>query len=438
MSMTSRRGRFLGNGSAWAASIAIAAAAIAVAGLGGATAPAAGSGQAAGFPIVFRDRSAERLPATIGRLGRSMDAEPVDVDADGDVDWVVAKELGANVVLVNDGAGRFADASDARLPRGVHDSEDIAAADFDGDGDVDLVSVSEDDAAHELYLNDGRGTFADASARIPVATVANAVQVIDLDGDRDVDIVIGNAGRNTALLNDGHANFRDATADVLPPGDETTQDLAFGDVDGDEDLDLVEGNEDGNRLLLNDGSGRFTVAPAGRLPLPPAGEETRGVELGDVDGDDDLDVFVANVYFARQRPPQDRLLLNDGTGAFRDVTATHLPVVGLNTAGAAMADLDGDGAPDLALAYAFGGSHAIWRNDGTGRFADVTADLVPAPVRGDGVAVATADVDRDGIVDIYLTNYTGRDFLLVGERTAPPRRLLFMPWAEAISGRSAP
>lgn len=430
MSMTSRRGELLARWAARAASIASAAA-----GLAGATGLAAGTDQASRPPIVFRDRSAERLPATVGRLGRSMDAEPVDIDADGDPDWVVAKEFGANVVLVNDGTGRFTDGSDARLPRGVHDSEDVAAADFDGDGDVDLVSVSEDDARHELYLNDGRGFFADTSDRIPVATVANAVQVIDLDDDGDADLVIGNAGPNTALRNDGTAHFSDATADILPPGDETTQDLAFGDVDADGDADLVEANEDGNRLLLNNGSGRFAVAPAGRLPLPPAGEETRGVELGDVDGDGDLDVFFANVTFARQRPPQDRLLFNDGAGGFRDVTATHLPAAALNTAGAALADLDGDDAPDLALAYAFGGNHAIWRNDGTGRFTDVTADLVPVPVRGDGVAVATADVDRDGLVDIYLTNYTGRDFLLAGERSTPPRWTLVLPWAEAVSAR---
>lgn len=383
--------------------------------------------------LFYRDVSHESLPAAIGILGRSMDVEAVDVDGDGDLDWVVAKEFGANVLLLNDGRGRFADDSAERLPRGVHDSEDIGVADFDGDGDPDLVSVSEDDGIHELYLNDGRGYFSDGSAGIPLVSSANTVLVTDLDGDGDADLLLGNAGQNRALLNDGAARFADRTPDFLPAGTETTQDLALGDVDGDGDLDLVEGNEDGNRLLLNDGGGRFAVAPPDRLPLPAAGEETRGVELGDVDADGDLDLFLANVRFARQRPPQDRLLLNDGQGRFRDVTADHLPVEAFNTAGARLRDLDADGDLDLLLAFAFGGSYGAWRNDGAGRFEDATAVLLPGPLAGDGVEVQVADVDGDGLNDLYLCNYTGRDFLRLGTRPEPTRWTIMLPWAGGVA-----
>lgn len=83
---------------------------------------------------LFEEVTTTHLP----RLdGPTMDARPVDVDADGDLDLVLAMEFAPNVLLLNDGTGRFTDASD-RLPRTRHDSEDIAAADFDGDGDPDL------------------------------------------------------------------------------------------------------------------------------------------------------------------------------------------------------------------------------------------------------------------------------------------------------------
>src|SRR5688500_9655673 len=81
----------------------------------------------------------------------SMDVVPADIDKDGDADLVVACEFCPNYILVNDGNGVFSNESSKRLPQVVHDSEDITAEDFDRDGDLDLVFVSEDDQVHEYY-----------------------------------------------------------------------------------------------------------------------------------------------------------------------------------------------------------------------------------------------------------------------------------------------
>ena len=131
---------------------------------------------------LFRDVTETHLP-TEALGGYSMDAMPADVDADGDLDIVIAHEYEPNILLLNAGDGTFSDASD-RLPAANRDSEDVGIADFDGDGDLDIVVVSEDDEINEFYLNDGSGSFTDAGDRWPVTGTSNAVVVADSDRRR--------------------------------------------------------------------------------------------------------------------------------------------------------------------------------------------------------------------------------------------------------------
>ncbi|HHY50163.1 MAG TPA: hypothetical protein GYA10_10495, partial [Alphaproteobacteria bacterium] len=274
----------------------------------------------------------------------SMGAAAADLDGDGRLDLAIASEYAPNRVLFGSAEGRLRDLSDARLARRVGDHEDVAIADFDGDGDLDLVFVGEDDGVYGYHLNDGCGVFTDVTWRLPRRGVSNAVADGDFDGDGDVDLMLGNNGQDFLFFNDGEGHFVDATLGRLPPSADITQDVAAGDVDGDGDLDLLLGNEDGNALLSNDGSGRFARSELGRR----APEETRDADLADVDGDGDPDLYFANTaLFTAGADPQDRLLLNEGTGGFTDVTATHLVADRDPTMTAAFLDYDGDGDLDL-------------------------------------------------------------------------------------------
>jgi len=369
----------------------------------------------------FEDVTASHLPEGVTDA-LSMDARPVDVDADGDLDIIIANEHRANILLLNDGNGQFSDASEARLPRGEHDSEDIGIADFDGDGDLDIVVVSEDDQTNELYLNDGKGFFSDASDRLPVTGTSNAVLVMDLTGNGQVDIVIGNNGQNVLLENRGDARFVDVSAERLPEFEDVTQDVVAGDVDGDGHVDLLFGNEDANRLLLNDGNGVFAHA-AGALPMRDIAEETREADLGDIDGDGDLDILFANVQaFVEDADAQNRLLINNGRGQFEDITANHLPTDQDRSFDGSFLDLDGDGDLDIMTCNANRGSDSwititpfrAYRNDGAGRFTDVTGELLPASTVGRGFDVQQADFNGDGLPDLYLSNRDGSDRLLLG------------------------
>ena len=361
---------------------------------------------------LFVDVSDTHVPVT---AGSSMDAGAVDVDGDGDLDLVVAKEMQPNVLLLNDGTGRLVNASAGRIPQVVHDSEDVAVADFDRDGDLDVVTASEDDGVSEYYLNDGRGFFTDAGGRLPRRGVSNSVIAVDVDRDGDADLVFGNNGQNYLFLNGG-GHFTDHTAQRLPVDSDVTQDVEAGDVDGDGDLDLVMGNVGANRLLLNNGHGFFTEAEAGRLPLRAAGEETREADLADVDGDGDLDLYFANVSFGTGADLQDRLLVNDGRGWFTDETAARIGRQTGYTLDAEFVDVDRDG--DLDLVTALVNDVKPFRvslNDGTGVFKEATGSVLPPGLTGHGIDVEVADFNGDGRKDLYLSNHSGRDRLLLAK-----------------------
>ena len=370
-----------------------------------------------GNASLYRDVSSARLPLR-ALSGNSMDAAPVDVDGDGDLDLLIANEFRPNILLLNDGSGVFSDAS-GRLPAADRDSEDIGVADFDRDGDPDVVVVSEDDLVNELYFNDGSGRFSDEGSRLPTTGTSNAVAVADISGDGAADILIGNNGQNVALINDGVGGFTDQTAARLPSVADATQDLELGDVDGDGDLDLLVGNEDRNRLLINDGSGVFTDESVTRIPLRATSELTREADFGDVDGDGDLDILFANTsgFASAGHDQHDRLLINDGNGVFSDETAARLAGSDSRSFEGDLVDLDGDGDLDVITgSLGHGGRlepYRVFLNDGTGRFSEGTSEVLPAGTIGSGFDVELADYDGDGVPELFLADRGNPDHLLV-------------------------
>jgi hypothetical protein len=360
---------------------------------------------------LFRDATAMHLPD--GLAGRCMDAAAGDADGDGDLDLALAMEFEPNVLLLNDGVGRFRDAS-AQLPRVVHDSEDVAFADFDGDDDLDLVFVSEDDRTDELYLNDGAGRYSNASERLTPDDVSNALAVLDLNDDGAPDILTGNIGIDRALVNDGAGGFRDETAARWQQsgGESRTQDLEVFDMDGDGDLDVAVANEGQNQLYRNDGGELVDVTAT---HFPRANDESREIRAADFDGDGDADLVVANVQFTLDVSARDTLLLNDGGGVFSPApSGWHPDVADQNNFTVQALDIDGDGDADIVTASTvFGraaGEYRVLLNDGNARFTLARPGvMLPADADGNAFDIEVADFDADGRIDLFLCNRASVD-----------------------------
>ncbi len=371
---------------------------------------------------LFQDASAN-LPTSAS--GANMDVRAADLDQDGDLDLVFAREGVPNFILKNNGLGVFANATSGNLPQPFNDSEDVAIADFNKDGYLDLVFCSEDDFpagqsnVHEYYWGDGKGKFAIAPYQFPDSE-ANAVIVAEINNDGSPDLVFGNNGLLNVLINDGKGVF-ELQNNRMPVNYRTTQDLILFDADGDQDADMMLGNENGNLLYFNDGNGFFTDSTNTHLPQG-LDVETRKIAVGDVDMDGDLDVFWANVMFRPGKDIRNRLLLNDGKGHFSDVSTAQIPEDQDHTIDAIFEDVDLDSDLDIVLANVFGAPIRIYANDGKGFYADSSMAFLGTAYYRDALGVIAADLNGDGFRDLYfchrrMPNNTQKDLLLL--RKAP-------------------
>ena len=260
-----------------------------------------------------------------------------------------------------------------------------AAADFDGDGRLDLYLVqATGKGGNRLFRNLGDLRFQDVSAGSGASDgdrFGMGVATGDFDGDGDLDLYVSNLGRDTLLRNDGGSRFVDVTemAGLGDPGFSAS--ATFFDGDGDGDLDLFV-----TRYVNWDPESELDCRQSSGSP----------------------DYCAPSIY---DRPTSDLLYRNDGDGTFTDISVESGIAGSMGTGlGVAFLDADGDGRQDLFVANDGMPDH-LWINQGELRFresavrAGCDRDISGAAKAGMGVAIE--DVDDDDDWDVLVCNLGG-------------------------------
>jgi len=310
-----------------------------------------------------------------------------DIDLDGDLDVLVVMEPGWNVIR-NDGGGDFSVI--------VHGSDDfgrsIATGDFNHDGYPDFLVGNNWGAGNEakIMLNNGAGSFS-LWEDSPLAGVNNPAEDVfagDLNGDNYDDFVIyAPNGESYIYLNDRLGGF-DEHVWTLEEGIAENQ-MAVFDYDGDGDLDLYEYTH----FYKNDGLGNFTYSNQSVPWL--AGMNLVGT--ADFDGDGDQDVIVSNIMDSEVEVFQ-----NLGRGIFSEES---LVVYGGGAGySVAVGSFNGDGAVDF-LEVA-GPASAMITNSGGSLFEETPVDGLGSYVE------AVFDADNDGDMDLWTGTFGQRTIKL--------------------------
>src|SRR5688572_99517 len=230
--------------------------------------------------------------------------------------------------------------------------------------------------------------------------------VADYDGDEDLDVFVGCGGARNRLYRNDRGGFVDVGAEAGVADARATRAAAWGDFDADGDPDLLVGFTPGDggvlRLYRNE-RGKFADVTAASGLAVPAGAVRQPAWI-DVDGDGDLDLFVA----FRDKP--DALFRND-RGKFTDIAGDTGLADPRRSVGAVWFDYDEDGDLDVYLAHMDGDANALYQNT-AGRFADVApaaglewGGRAPRLAANGTVRPCAADVDNDGHLDLIAANY---------------------------------
>jgi len=294
--------------------------------------------------------------------------EPADFNRDGNIDLVVCNIATDTVsILLGNGDGTFQPQQQINVgtaPRGV------AVLDVDGDGDMDFINTNYGNGNLSILLNDGSGTFGAPSYFEGGGLGERSLATGDMNNDGLLDLVIGmiNSGEIVVNLNNGDGTFTESGSEPAVSG---TWMLALGDLNGDGNLDVTSVNASQDNGTTNFGNGDGTITPA---VVYPADNFPLATDVGDLDGDGDLD-WVISSYLGDWY-----IYLNDGDGNFTFFLEILAPIA---ASCAVMMDVDTDGDLDLTLIDELADVVIVYQQEG-----------VPAPqfIRG--------DANWDGSVDI--------------------------------------
>ena len=346
------------------------------------------------------DGTVEQIrPVSFG--GTPVSIASTDLDGDGRTD--LAATAGALFYpLLSNGDGTFRGSGGFSLNTSV---DAIGIADFNRDGHKDVVFMSRH--RRFIFVEAGRGDefFAPlpgSGATVPETAIAMAVG--DLNDDGAPDVVTANGGtpltapptlRNTisVLLGRGDGTFM---PQVRYTSGTALVSVAVGDLDGDRRVDVVAADSTGNQAVIFPGQGDGTLGSPSLIPL---GGSPAFVALNDLNSDGRLDlaVLLPDLYGIVTEVD---VMLGRGDGTFEPPAEYSLPG---SSRGLAVADVNGDGVLDLAIADSVAGDVPVLLGRGDGTFTPGGRYAAAAGASG----ILAADFDDDTRVDLVIAHWKG-------------------------------
>jgi hypothetical protein len=348
-------------------------------------------------------------------LGASAsDLAAADIDADGRMDLVSA-DTGVRQVSVLRGLGDGRFESDERLPGG-EGARVAAVSDLNGDGRPDAVVLQQLSSELVVLLNSPAGF--QAPARVAVSSTPRGLAVGDLNDDARPDLVVTLLSQNAVavFLGNGNGTFQaERRFGVRGPGqarNAVPRSVAVGDLDGDGVPDLVTGNSNTDSIGVLPGVGGGNFGAATEANTTPASNFPLDVQLSDLNRDGNLDLVFLSTRDPENdddsAPPRVVRLLGRGDGTF-DADSSFRVETGGSPRGLAAADLDGDGDTDVVTAHAGDSNVYLLAGNPAGTFLRGTALRAGATAN----SVGFADVSRNGRLDLVTTNDSGTVGVLV-------------------------
>ncbi|MEM7371952.1 MAG: FG-GAP-like repeat-containing protein [Bacteroidota bacterium] len=338
-------------------------------------------------------------------LSDSWSAAWGDMDNDGFEDIMVTEydESQASYLYKNQGDGTFRkDLAAGDLITDLKNSLGSSCGDFDNDGDLDIFVVNTSMSVNHLYENDGSGNFSsiEAGDLTSYGGYSHSTSWVDMNNDGLLDICVVDyhpTRFNTLYLNNGDKTFSRVEENTLTQDVFSSRGAVWGDYDNDGDQDVYVPNTAGvNFFYQNDGNGRFSRIESGPELGPVL--NSSGACWGDYDNDGDLDLFVANASGANNG-----LYRNNGDGTFTAISGDPVVTDGGHSHGASWGDLDNDGDLDLVVGNDQDKVNFYYLNNGDGTFSRAYSKAVLETENS--LAIATADYDNDGDLDIYVANH---------------------------------
>lgn len=280
------------------------------------------------------------------------------------------------------------------------------AADFDGDGDIDLASLAPTLNYIAVSLNRGDGSYA-FPVQYPIGARPIFAAAGDLNGDGFADVVIANRDDDTVWVLRGDGNGALTHSQTINVGDQPIL-VALGNIDSDSDLDLVvvhssQSASTPGQVFKNDGLATFSFHTSINATL-----SSTYLLVVDLTGDNRGDIVIT-----QNSSPVNQLnvLLNNGSGNFTG--STFYPTSGQPVSIAA-ADVDSDLDTDLAIVQQQANTVTLWRNNGAGGFsAGPVISVGTAPRRA-----TFADLLGDGLDELLINNRTSQT-IGIYQRTGP-------------------